>query len=241
MTPWCARPAGRSPGPTPARRRDWPTRTERHRGRRAGDAGSPTRSSTASTRWWSPRTSRRPTPAVTTIELATGAQTRARPRSPARRTGGRSATHAAYAVYRPGGSGYCLATLDLAPAAARTGSCAPPREGFTDATGSPSRRRPDDLRRLPPGSCRTLVGRRRRRDQPFRGAPECTGWDALRTENGAVWSVVPNERESSAALPRRRRRRRRARRRARPARSPGAADCGVLRPRPAEATGTPPP
>ena len=98
-----------------------------------------------------------------------------------------------YAVYRPGGKDYCLATYDVASGSGEKGYCAPPREGFSNATVSPSGvglMTFDDTR---PISCRTLVDVDGSETTPVRGAPECTGWETLRTDNGAVWSELPNE------------------------------------------------
>ena len=98
-----------------------------------------------------------------------------------------------YAVYRPGGKDYCLATYDVASGSGEKGYCAPPREGFSNATVSPSGvglMTFDDTR---PISCRTLVDVDGSETTPVEGAPECTGWETLRTGNGAVWSELPNE------------------------------------------------
>jgi hypothetical protein len=98
-----------------------------------------------------------------------------------------------YAVYRPGGKDYCLATYDVASGSGEKGYCAPPREGFSNATVSPSGvglMTFDDKR---PVSCRTLVAVDGSETTPVEGAPECTGWETMRTDNGAVWSELPNE------------------------------------------------
>jgi hypothetical protein len=98
-----------------------------------------------------------------------------------------------YAVYRPGGKDYCLATYDVASGKGEQGYCAPPREGFSNATVSPGGvglMTFDDTR---PISCRTLVDVDGGETTPVPGTPECTGWETLRTGNGAVWSELPNE------------------------------------------------
>ena len=98
-----------------------------------------------------------------------------------------------YAVYRPGGKDYCLATYDVASGSGEKGYCAPPREGFSNATVSPSGvglMTFDDKR---PVSCRTLVAVDGSETTPVEGSPECTGWETMRTGNGAVWSELPNE------------------------------------------------
>ena len=131
---------------------------------------------------------------ITTIELATS--TRQEVRSPQPGPAGPVAYDdgtLTYAVYRPGGKDYCLATYDVASGSGEKGYCAPPREGFSNATVSPSGvglMTFDDTR---PISCRTLVDVDGSATTPVRGAPECTGWETLRTDDGAVWSELPNE------------------------------------------------
>ena len=105
-----------------------------------------------------------------------------------------------YAVYRPGGKDYCLATYDVADGRGEKGYCAPPREGFSNASVSPAGVGLmifDDTR---PISCRTLVSVEGSQTTPVPGTPECTGWETLRTANGAVWSVLPNEKRVERGL-----------------------------------------
>jgi hypothetical protein len=99
----------------------------------------------------------------------------------------------AYTSYRPGGS-FCLATYDVAAGRGEQGYCAPKGHGFSNLSVSPegvALMTFDDRR---PVSCRTLASADGTRASPLAGVPECKGWDVLRTDGGAVWSVVTNER-----------------------------------------------
>ncbi|MET1058688.1 MAG: hypothetical protein ABWX84_03780 [Nocardioides sp.] len=138
---------------------------------------------------------------ITTIELAT--YTRDQVRSPRPGPGGPVAYGEGtltYAVYRPGGRDYCLATYDVADGRGEKGYCAPPREGFSNASVSPAGVGLmifDDTR---PISCRTLVSVEGSTTTTVQGTPECTGWETLRTADGAVWSVLPNEKRVERGL-----------------------------------------
>jgi hypothetical protein len=131
---------------------------------------------------------------ITTVELAT--YTLGEVHSPEPGPGGPVAYDdgtLTYAVYRPGGKDYCLATYDVVAGTGEKGYCAPPREGFSNATVSPGGiglMTFDDTR---PISCRTLVSVDGSDTTPVPGTPECTGWEALLTADGAVWSELPNE------------------------------------------------
>jgi hypothetical protein len=99
----------------------------------------------------------------------------------------------AYTSYRPGGS-FCLATYDVAADRGEQGYCAPKGHGFSNLSVSPggvALMTFDDRR---PVSCRTLASVDGTRATPLAGVPACKGWDVLRTDGGAVWSVVTNER-----------------------------------------------
>jgi hypothetical protein len=88
---------------------------------------------------------------------------------------------------------YCLASVDLATRTSTLGWCAPARHGFTDARISPagdSLTTFDDSR----PSCRTVARLDGIRTEPFPGVPDCHGSEGVLTGDGAVWSVVPNER-----------------------------------------------
>lgn len=89
---------------------------------------------------------------------------------------------------------YCAATVDLGVAASTLGWCAPPRHGFNSARTTPygdAILSFDDSR----PSCRTVGRMDALRLEPFPGVPDCTAWDGLLTRDGAVWAVVPNERQ----------------------------------------------
>ncbi|ABL83912.1 MULTISPECIES: hypothetical protein [unclassified Nocardioides] len=93
---------------------------------------------------------------------------------------------------------YCLATVDLATRASEVGWCAPKRHGFNDARITPAG---TSLLSFDDGqpSCRTLVSVEGDRATPFPGVEDCKGWDGLRTDDGAVWSVIPKERQVESA------------------------------------------
>ena len=102
-----------------------------------------------------------------------------------------------HATLGPGGA-YCSATVDLATRRSSLGWCAPKRHGFNDARITPagtSLLTFDDSR----PSCRTVVALDGRRTTPFDGVPQCHGWDGLLTDDGAVWSVIPDERRVEEA------------------------------------------
>lgn len=87
---------------------------------------------------------------------------------------------------------YCVASVDLASHASTLGWCAPKRHGFNGAHATPGG---DSVLGFDSGqpSCRTLMALDGTTATPFDGVPECRGWDGLRTEDGAVWSVIVNE------------------------------------------------
>lgn len=87
---------------------------------------------------------------------------------------------------------YCLASVDLATRTATLGWCAPKRHGFNDAQVTPAG---DSVLSFDSGrpSCRTLMALDGGDATPFEGVPDCTAWDGLRTADGAVWSVIPDE------------------------------------------------
>ena len=73
------------------------------------------------------------------------------------------------------------------------GWCAPKRHGFNGARLAPGgvSLLSFDAGRL---SCRTLMAIEATEATPFEGVEECAAWDGLLTEDGQVWSVIPNER-----------------------------------------------
>ena len=98
-----------------------------------------------------------------------------------------------YASYRPGGADYCLVSYDVATDTGEKGYCAPPREGFSNASVSPAGVGLMTFDATRPVSCRTLVGVDGAETTLVTGVPECTGWDVLLTDDGAVWSTLPSE------------------------------------------------
>ncbi|HEY0951331.1 hypothetical protein [Nocardioides sp.] len=96
-----------------------------------------------------------------------------------------------HATVGPGGA-YCVASVDLAARASTLGWCAPARHGFSDPRITPAGTTLltfDDSR----PACRTLMALDGDRTTPLPDVEKCAGWDALLTDDGAVWSVVPNE------------------------------------------------
>ena len=93
---------------------------------------------------------------------------------------------------------YCLASVDLATRKSTLGWCAPERHGFNDARITPAG---DSVLSFDSGrpSCRTLMSVDGSDGTPFAGVPDCKAWDGLRTEDGTVWSVIPNEHRIEAA------------------------------------------
>lgn len=92
------------------------------------------------------------------------------------------------------GPDYCLATYDVATMSGSKGYCAPARHGFSNLSVGPAGSAMmvfDDKR---PVSCRTLV---KAEDDgtttPIEGPKKCVGWEAALTDNGAVWSQLPDE------------------------------------------------
>ena len=87
---------------------------------------------------------------------------------------------------------YCLASVDLATQESTLGWCAPKRHGFNGAHVTPAG---DSVLGFDSGrpSCRTLIALDGSDGTPFEGVPDCSAWDGLRTEDGAVWSVIPDE------------------------------------------------
>jgi hypothetical protein len=93
---------------------------------------------------------------------------------------------------------YCIASVDLATRKSSLGWCAPPRHGFNSAEITPAGESLltfDDSR----PACRTVVRLSLTEVTPFEGVPDCKAWDGVVTGDGAVWSVIPREREVEAA------------------------------------------
>ena len=96
---------------------------------------------------------------------------------------------------------YCIASVDLATRKSSLGWCAQPRHGFNSAEITPAGESLltfDDSR----PACRTVVRLSLTEVTPFEGVPDCKAWDGVVTGDGAVWSVIPREREVDADGPR---------------------------------------
>ena len=102
-----------------------------------------------------------------------------------------------HATVGPQGA-YCVATVDLATRVSALGWCAPKRHGFNDARITPAGTSLLTFDDSQP-SCRTPVSLKGPLARPFPGVEECKGWDGLLTEDGAVWSVIPKERQVESA------------------------------------------
>ncbi|WP_028638017.1 hypothetical protein [Nocardioides sp. URHA0032] len=87
---------------------------------------------------------------------------------------------------------YCVAEVDLATRQSQVGWCAPGRTGFNGAHITPAGASVLSFDSGRP-SCRTLLSLEDTAGTPFPGVPDCTAWDGLLTDDGAVWSVIPNE------------------------------------------------
>ncbi len=87
---------------------------------------------------------------------------------------------------------YCVATVDLAARTSTVGWCAAKRHGFSGAHVGPGG---DSVQGFDSGhpSCRTLLALDGASATPFPGVPDCHAWDGVRTDDGAVWSVVTDE------------------------------------------------
>lgn len=130
---------------------------------------------------------------VTIVELTSGKKSTLDKPSPG--TGGPWAmegSQVAYASYAPG-SDYCLATYDVAAGSGEKGFCAQEGHGFSNVSVTPHGVAMMSFDNKRPVSCRTLVTVQGAETTSIEGVPECKGWEALATESGAVWSILPNE------------------------------------------------
>lgn len=134
-------------------------------------------------------------------DLATGERFRIDGRSEApTTTGGTWALgegRLVHATVGPKGA-YCVATVDLATRVSALGWCAPKRHGFNDARITPAGTSLLTFDDAQP-SCRTLVAVEGPSATPFPDVEDCKGWDGLLTDDGAVWSVIPKERQVESA------------------------------------------
>src|SRR5690606_13901077 len=88
---------------------------------------------------------------------------------------------------------YCVAALHLPSGESQVDWCAEPRQGWSRVTQSRWGTALMTFDDTQPVSCRTLVVLTDGTPTPISGVPECTGWDAVATEDGAVWTVVTDE------------------------------------------------
>lgn len=96
------------------------------------------------------------------------------------------------------GRAYCVAAVDLTTRDSELSWCAPKRHGFNGgqlAPGGASVLSFDSGR----PSCRTLIAITGTTGAPFEGVEECAAWDGLLTEDGQVWSVIPDEKRIEQA------------------------------------------
>lgn len=101
-----------------------------------------------------------------------------------------------HATYSRGS--YCLATVDLASGDSTLGWCAPKRNGFSNAQVTPAGTAMMTFDDSQP-ACRTVVGLDGTEATPFPGVSDCNAWDAMLLDDGAIWSVVPQEQKIEAA------------------------------------------
>lgn len=93
---------------------------------------------------------------------------------------------------------YCVVSVDLGSRKSSLGWCAPRRHGFNSARITPagdSLLTFDDAR----PACRSVVALSGTEVEPFPGVTRCKAWDGLLVDDGAVWSVVPQERRVEEA------------------------------------------
>jgi hypothetical protein len=91
------------------------------------------------------------------------------------------------------GRAYCVASVDLATQESTLSWCVPKRHGFNGGQITPGGASVLSFDSGRP-SCRTLMALEGTEATPFEGVEECKAWDGLLTEDGQVWSVIPNER-----------------------------------------------
>ncbi|MDN5895441.1 MAG: hypothetical protein L0H93_15630 [Nocardioides sp.] len=130
---------------------------------------------------------------VTLVDLETGKTSTVDDPSPG--SGGPWAMNGstlAYATYSPG-SDYCLATYDVDARTGEKGFCAEKGHGFSNVSVTPHGTTLMSFDNKRPVSCRTLLAVSGEKSTPVEGVPDCTGWEAVATADGHVWSSLPNE------------------------------------------------
>lgn len=96
------------------------------------------------------------------------------------------------------GRAYCVAAVNLFTQESTLSWCAPKRTGFTGGQHGPGGASVLSFDAGRP-SCRTLIAITGTTGTPFDGVEECTAWDGLLTEDGQVWSVIPDEKRIEQA------------------------------------------
>lgn len=96
------------------------------------------------------------------------------------------------------GRAYCVATVDLPTQDSTLSWCAPKRHGFNGGQLTPGGASVLSFDAGRP-SCRTLMSISGTDATPFDGVEDCSAWDGLLTEDGQVWSVIPDERRIEQA------------------------------------------
>jgi hypothetical protein len=94
---------------------------------------------------------------------------------------------------------YCIASVDLASRTAQRGWCAPERHGFNAARITPAGDTLltfDDSR---PAACQTAARLDGTSVAPLPGVDRCKAFESLALRDGAVWSVIPKERNIEAS------------------------------------------
>ena len=94
---------------------------------------------------------------------------------------------------------YCIASVDLTSRTAERRWCAPERHGFNAARITPAGDTLltfDDSR---PVACRTAVRLDGASVTPLPGVARCKAYESLALRDGAVWSVIPKERNIEAS------------------------------------------
>ena len=139
---------------------------------------------------------------ATIIDVSGGTATLDESSSPPTTVGGTWAMGQETLVHAttPDDGTYCLATVSLESGQGDSPWCAEARHGFSGAVISDaglSVRSFDDHR---PASCATLLAIDGADATPFDGVTECRGWDAVRLDDGAVWSEVANPNRQEDAV-----------------------------------------
>lgn len=132
---------------------------------------------------------------ATVVDLATGSTSTLDGSSNPATTNGGSWALGQGTVFHPtiaDDGAYCLAEVDLASGAGQTTYCSESNTGFNQVRITPAGL---SLLKFDSGqpSCRTLIRIGEAAIEPFPGVDDCRGWEGMVADDGAVWSVVPDE------------------------------------------------